>query len=76
MIPFNFNDGGKWKVGGKDLVVRAILPYLGFRTSSLGYPPGERLHDPFAGVRFVTGEVGEGVGDCFVPPFGGTRNDG
>ena len=35
----------------RNLVVRAILPYLGFRTASLGYPPGDRLHGK-AGFTF------------------------
>lgn len=35
----------------RNLVVRAILPWLGFRTSSIAYPPGERLHGK-AGFTF------------------------
>lgn len=35
----------------RNLIVRAILPYLGFRTSNMGYPLGERLHGK-AGYSF------------------------
>lgn len=35
----------------RNLVVRAILPYLGFRTANMGYPPGERVHGK-AGFTF------------------------
>jgi dolichol-phosphate mannosyltransferase len=35
----------------RNLVVRAILPYLGFRTANMGYPPGVRVHGK-AGFTF------------------------